>query len=136
MQVNNKQLVSDVMIGLEFFPSIGKNSLLKEALDQMLKSKKGIVCLTNDDNIVEGVFTDGDLRRLILKTHKPLSAFFMDDCIEHATLKPKTISPDLPLEDAIKVMTEKKVWDLPVVSDRGNLLGMLHLHDALAKVFK
>lgn len=131
MQVINNQTVSDVMIKFDSVPRVRVSSLLKDALDQMLINKIGIVCLVNDWNVVQGVFTDGDLRRLILKTHKPLSAFFMDDCSEHATPNPLTISPNITLKDAIRVMTDNKIWDLPVVNEDGVLLGMVHLHDLL-----
>ena len=65
-----------------------------------------------------------------------MSSFFMDDSIEHAILSPRTIHINETLESAIKLMGDKKVWDLPVL-DNGILKGLLHLHplvDALMKV--
>lgn len=78
-----------------------------------------------------GILTDGDIRRKLLKVQNPLSALFIDDCIEHAILNPVVSSPETSLKEAIIVMEEHQVWDLPVVDENGILIGLLHLHPAV-----
>ncbi len=119
--------IKDVMLSLDKFPVIRESVILKEALDEMSDKKIGIACVVNNDFKLLGIITDGDIRRKILSIQKPLSSFFIDDCIEHAILSPKTIDLDDTLELAVDLMGEKKVWDLPVI-ENGILKGLLHLH--------
>jgi CBS domain-containing protein len=62
---------------------------------------------------------------------KPFSAFFVDDALDHAILSPMTTKPGDTLVHAVDVMEQKQIWDLPVVDDKGLLVGLLHLHPAV-----
>ena len=126
-----KILVNEVMLSLDRVPIIRETVILKEALDKMGQSQLGIVCIINDSNKLIGIITDGDIRRKLLKVQKPFSAFFIDDALNHAILSPLTIEPKQSLLNAIDVMGEKQVWDLPVVDSNQKLLGLLHLHPAI-----
>ena len=119
--------IKDVMLSLDKFPVIKDTVILKEALEEMSNKKIGIACVINSDFKLLGIITDGDIRRKILSIQKPLSSFFIDDCIDHAILSPKTIDINDTLETAVDLMGEKKVWDLPVL-ENGILKGLLHLH--------
>ncbi len=120
--------VKDVMLPLDRFPVIGKTIMLKEALDVMNNLRLGIACIVDNENKLLGILTDGDIRRKLIKVQKPLSAFFVDDALDHAIHSPITSKPDDTLEEAVEIMEAKKIWDLPVVDDQGILIGMLHLH--------
>ena len=124
-------LVSDVMLSLDNCPIIGRKIILKEALEEMGRTRLGIACIVDDDNKLLGILTDGDIRRKLLKVQKPFSAFFIDDALEHSILSPITTNPDNLLIDAIMIMEEKQVWDLPVTDSKNNLIGLLHLHPAI-----
>ena len=78
-----------------------------------------------------GIITDGDLRRKLLNSQKPLSAFMVEDSIKLSIKKPKTIKPKTKLLNAVKIMEKAKIWDLPVIDKNKKLLGMLHLHNAI-----
>jgi DeoR family transcriptional regulator, catabolite repression regulator len=120
--------VKDVMLPLDRFPVVGKTIMLKEALDVMNNLRLGIACIVDNENKLLGILTDGDIRRKLIKVQKPLSAFFVDDALDHAIHSPITSKPDDTLEEAVEIMEAKKIWDLPVVDDQGILIGMLHLH--------
>ena len=120
--------VSDVMLPLDRFPVVPKTMYLKSAMEEMGKRRLGIVCVVDESGKLAGVFTDGDVRRKLLSVQKPFSAFFIDDVIDHAVLDPLTISASARLMDAVKLMEEREIWDMPVVSDDGSLKGLLHLH--------
>ena len=94
----------------------------------------GVACIVNSKNQLEGVFTDGDIRRLILKVQKPIAALFVDDVKDYCTKIYSSINPDTSLKSAILLMEELNIWDLPVVDDQNNLKGLLHLHPALKKL--
>lgn len=130
-QNNKTMLVSDVMMGLGRVPVIKEDVILKEALEEMGRTRLGIVCIVDADNKLLGILTDGDIRRKLLKVQKPFSAFFVDDALDHAIRAPMTIKPGDTLVHAVDVMEQKQIWDLPVVDDNGLLVGLLHLHPAV-----
>lgn len=130
-QKSNAMLVGEVMMPLDRIPLIGETVILKEALEEMGRSRLGIVCIVNADSKLLGILTDGDIRRKLLKVQKPFSAFFVDDALDHAIRSPLTIQPSETLVHAIDLMGEKQIWDLPVVNDQGILVGLLHLHPAV-----
>jgi CBS domain-containing protein len=110
---------------------IGESVIMKEALEEMGRSHLGIACIVDDKNKLLGLLTDGDIRRKLLKVQKPFSALLVDDALEHAIHSPMTTRPDMTLKDAVVLMGEKKIWDLPVVNSKGILIGLLHLHPAI-----
>ena len=128
--------VCDVMLSLQAFPIINETVILKEALEKMSSTRLGIVCIVNENMKLSGILTDGDIRRKLLKVQKPFSAFFVDDALIHAILSPITILPNATLVDAIRLMEDKEVWDLPVVDQNGTLGGLLHLHKAIQKLLE
>jgi CBS domain-containing protein len=128
---NNNILVKDVMMKPDEFPVISERVILKEALEAMGKTRLGIACIVDAGNQLLGIVTDGDIRRRLLSVQKPFSAFFVDDAIEHGIKSPKTIGQEASLISAVEKMGEFQVWDLPVVDDRGKLVGLLHLHPAI-----
>lgn len=130
-QKNEAMLVSDVMMPLDRIPVVGEKVILKEALDEMGRSRIGIACIVGDENKLLGILTDGDFRRKLLKVQKPFSAFLVDDALDHAIRSPLTTQPDVTLIHAVNLMGEKQIWDLPVVDKRGVLVGLLHLHPAI-----
>jgi CBS domain-containing protein len=130
-QKNKAMLVSDVMMGLDRVPAVKENVILKEALEEMGRTRLGIACIVNGDNKLLGILTDGDIRRKLLQVQKPFSAFFVDDALDHAVRSPMTTKPGDTLIYAVDVMEQKQIWDLPVVDDKGTLVGLLHLHPAV-----
>ena len=127
--------IKDVMLSLDKFPVVTKNVIFKEVLEEMGNKKLGIACVVDDNYKLLGILTDGDIRRKILSIQKPLSSIFIDDCLDHAILSPKTISIDDPIIMAVNLMGENKIWDLPVV-ENGILKGLLHLHPLVKALIK
>ena len=130
-QKSKNMLVSAVMMDLGRVPVIKETVILKEALEEMGRTRLGIVCIVNDGNKLLGILTDGDIRRKLLKVQKPFSAFFVDDALEHAIRSPVTCNPGDTLMHSVEVMERKQIWDLPVVNEEGLLVGLLHLHPAV-----
>jgi len=127
--------VKDVLLPPERIPVMPPTTFLKQALEEMNKYRLGVVCVTDAEQKLIGIFTDGDVRRLLLKSQKPFAALFVDDIIVHANTSPTSIGDTVALSDAIAVMEEKEIWDLPVVEEKtGKFLGLLHLHPAIKAV--
>jgi len=128
--------VKDVMISIGSFPVVFQSTILKEALTEMGKANLGLVCIVNESQELLGLITDGDIRRKLLNVQKPFSAFFIDDSLVHAKKDPIISSPEDDLKEAVNLMGEKEIWDLPVVSKDNKLVGLLHLHPALKKILE
>ena len=124
-------LVSHVMLPLDKFPVLKKDAIVKFCLDEMSRYRLGIACIVDDSGRLLGIFTDGDLRRKLLKTQKPIASFFVDDVLDHGTYNPSKIKDSDSLGAAIELMELHQVWDLPVVDSSSNLVGLLHLHPAV-----
>ena len=134
MSIQNKSLrVEDVMLDSDSTPQTTNTTMLKEALELMDRYRLGIVCITGEDGTLNGIITDGDIRRMLNAVQKPIAALMSDDVINHAVRTPVAVSPETSLREAIALMGSKKVWDLPVV-DNNKLLGLLHLHPAIKAV--
>ena len=118
------------MLAFGDFPVVDENTIVKEALEKMDTFHLGIVCITDSDKQLLGIMTDGDIRRKLLAVQKPLAAFFIDDAINQAIKNPHTATYDTSLFDAVNLMEEKQVWDLPIL-DNNKLIGLLHLHSAV-----
>ena len=125
--------IKDAMLGLESTPTLPLNAVLSDVFNQMDKHKLGVVCLVKDNDELAGILTDGDIRRLFTKVQKPLAALMNDDAIKHANLSAKTIEYDATIEEAITIMGNASIWDLPVMNGT-KLVGLLHLHPAIKAV--
>ena len=127
--------VADVMLPMEKTPKTSGRTLLKEALELMDKHRLGIVCISDFEGTLQGIITDGDIRRMLSNVQKPLAALMSDDVIVHAIRSPTTVTASTSLQDAIDIMRKKQIWDLPVV-DQGKLQGLLHLHQAISRILQ
>lgn len=130
MSIQHNMTVGSVMLTLDSTPQTNGTTLLKEALELMDQHRLGIVCITSANGTLDGIITDGDIRRMLNAVQKPIAALMSDDVINHSVREPLTVSSSTSLTEAIAVMGAKKIWDLPVVDD-GKLMGLLHLHPAL-----
>ena len=133
---NNDVTVEKVMLPLEKFPVVATKTILKEAMEAMNAKGLGIVCIVDQAGKLQGIVTDGDIRRKLLKVQKPFSAFFVDDALDHAIISPLTADKSMSLVEAIEIMDSKKVWDLPVTDADNKLVGLLHLHPAVDYLLK
>jgi arabinose-5-phosphate isomerase len=126
--MSNNLPVRQVMLHLDQFPCLPPEALMVDALESMSRHRLGIACSVGNGNQLLGVFTDGDLRRLLLKDQKPLASLMTDDLSRHLSPHAKTVDLDASIKEAVNIMEEFQVWDLPVVNQDYILLGLLHLH--------
>ncbi|WP_064196209.1 MULTISPECIES: SIS domain-containing protein [Emticicia] len=93
---------------------------------EMTSKLLGATAVVNDNNELQGIITDGDLRRMLNK-QQDFSNLRAKD-IMNAT--PKAVSPDEYAASALAIMQEKSITQLVVVEGR-QLIGFVHLHDLL-----
>lgn len=127
--MSNNLTVRDKMISLEKFPVLEYDVTLKKALDIMTKDHIGVACFVDASKHLVGVLTDGDLRRLILTKQNPLPALLVSHALDFGNSNPTTVKATELLSSAREIMDSKRIWDLPVVDDSGELVGLLHRHN-------
>lgn len=133
---NNNITVEKVMMPLESFPIVEPKFLLKKVITGMSTFGIGVACVVDKKKRLIGIFTDGDLRRKIIKMQKPLSAFFNDDIFLHMNKNPVTVNMQDNVQNALSTMQKLKIWDVPVVNKNKILIGLLHLHPAVNQILK
>ncbi|NOY62215.1 MAG: KpsF/GutQ family sugar-phosphate isomerase [Gammaproteobacteria bacterium] len=119
--------INDIMHRGNELPVVSDRVLLSEALVEVSKKGLGMTTVVDDDNRLVGIFTDGDLRRVIdqaLDLHTTGIASVM-------TRQFKTIRADLLAAEALQLMERHKINALPVVADNQVLVGALNMHDLL-----
>ena len=130
-QVSDSLMVADVMLAVDDCPVVSSATILKEVMESMDHHRLGVVCVVRRDGVLDGILTEGDIRRLLLRVQKPLAAILTDDVGGYAIKKPLTTGATTPLAEAVLIMGDKRVWDLPVVDSNNKFLGLLLLHQAL-----
>jgi CBS domain-containing protein len=123
--------VDEVVLALEQIVVLPPTELFRVAVEEMSKKRLGIACITDVNQQLIGVLTDGDIRRILLRHHKPIGALFAEDVADFMTRNPKTARVGMSLEEAVLMMEKVDVYDLPVVDEAGKLTGLLHVHSAL-----
>ena len=120
--------VSEVMRSFDETPKIAIAASLQDALLEMTAKRMGMVVVLDNANKVTGIFTDGDLRRLLEKSTN-LDGLTLKQAITSA---PRTIPAELLAEEAIEMMEKHRINHLVVTDPEGMLLGALNLHDLFA----
>lgn len=121
-------LVSDVMRSGDALPVVPAGATLSAAILEVTRKRMGMTMVVVADGRLAGVFTDGDLRRLLERTTE-LGALRVDDVMSR---EPATVAPDALAVEAVRRMEERRVNQLPVVDAERRVVGALHIHDLLA----
>ena len=75
-----------------------------------------------------------NIKSVIISDDKDAPAqFFADDIISHANSNPLTVEENFSLIEAVNLIEEKKIWDIPVVDKNKKLVGLLHMHKIVKK---
>lgn len=115
--------VGAIMHGVSELPLVAPQTPMGDALVEMTAKGFGIAMVTEGTHL-QGVITDGDLRR-------HLDGLMSMTAAEAATGDPQTIQPDSLASEALGIMNKHKIGALPVVDANGALVGLIHIHDCL-----
>ena len=107
-------LVKDIMHTGDTVPKIPIEASLKEALIEMTQKNLGMTVVVQDENTIAGVFTDGDLRRLLDHGEVNLSTI----CIADVMIKNcKTGKEHMLASEVLAIMEKYKINALPIIDD-------------------
>ncbi|MBI2306628.1 MAG: KpsF/GutQ family sugar-phosphate isomerase [Rhodocyclales bacterium] len=115
--------VRDVM--REAPPAVAPDASVAAAILEISKGGIGMTAVVDDASCVVGIFTDGDLRRAFEK-NLDLRALCVADVM---TRNPRSIGPDKLAVEAVEMMEQFRINQLPVTDGDGRLLGALNMHD-------
>jgi len=121
--------VSDIMLSGSFLPTVKNGISIEDAVLHLDRYGLGTVLITDKNNILCGIITDGDIRRYIAKK-KVISNTNVKEIM---TENPKTVSPNSPTYYALNLMEQYQITVLPITNSKGQVLGIIHLHDILGK---
>lgn len=125
--------VGEVMRHGEMLPKVRATAKLTQVIAAMTKTRgrPGAATIVDGSGKLCGMFTDGDLRRLI-----EVGAFESDCCVRDVMSKnPKTVTPSQYVTEAAAVMRQYSIDQVPVVDDRERPIGLLDVQDLLALRF-
>ena len=124
-------LVSNIMKSADDIPIVSKETSIIDSLLVMSQKSLGMVLITDKNNTLLGIFTDGDLRRAIEKNIN-----FQDLSIKDVmTQNCKSIQPNKPALVALQMMEEYSLNSLPVVDGNNQVIGAINMHTLMqAKV--
>lgn len=119
--------LEDVMHAGEALPLVHQQVSLKEALLEISRKGLGMTAIVDDNGKLAGLFTDGDLRRVLdqqVDLHKATIASLMTrNCI--------TAKPAMLAAEALQIMEQRKINGLIVVNEQQEPVGALNMHDLL-----
>ena len=119
--------VSDIMHTGDSIPKVNNQALISDALVEMTKKGLGMTAVCSDSNNIVGVFTDGDLRRVLAQTvdihTTPIADAMTTQC--------KTGHPNMLAAEILELMQRHKINALLIIDDDKQLLGAINMHDLL-----
>jgi arabinose-5-phosphate isomerase len=117
--------VDELMIRGDAVPRVKPTVPLAGAILEISTKRLGCTCVVRDDGSLEGIITDGDLRRLLQRIHDISSVTAGEAMTRH----PKTVRPGTLAVNALEDMEQFSITQMIVV-DEGNIpVGVIHLHD-------
>jgi arabinose-5-phosphate isomerase len=118
----------DDLLRKENLPVVSRETKLKDAILVMSEGRLGSVIITDEEDKVIALLSDGDLRRALMNGN-----FSMDCKVEDiATMNPKRLkNKELLASDALQVIEDYKIQLLIVTDENDKLVGVLHIHDLI-----
>ncbi|HFG7008486.1 KpsF/GutQ family sugar-phosphate isomerase [Acinetobacter baumannii] len=120
--------VKNLMHTGEELPKVSPNTPMNQVLYEISNKRLGLTTIVDEQDHLLGIFTDGDLRRLIDKqqgfdVNLPVS--------EVMTKKPSTISQEARAVEALQQLNQKKISQFVVVDDQNKVIGVISMHDLI-----
>lgn len=121
--------VGEVMHPISGVACVDQDASLREVVIEMTRSPLGAACVLSKVGALEGIITDGDIRR-ILSTEGDILEKQVGACM---TPRPVAARPEMTLGEAVRMMEDRssQISVLPVIEDDGGrCIGLIRLHDA------
>lgn len=120
--------VGDIMRPEQEVPTVHLSSIYGEVLAEIDKRRLGFTSVCDDNGALQGIITDGDLRRTLVNFG---SSVFDKLAFHIMTKNPKTISSKSLAVEALRVMEKHAISDLLILDEKERPIGLIHLKDLL-----
>ena len=129
---NKLKTASDIMLTKNKIPFINENQSMKKAIKIINLKKLGFLVITNSEGLTKGVFTDGDLKRLMRKNKKIESLKIKN----HMSKKPFCVEENMLASEILSQMNRRKITNVCVFSkkNKNKTVGVIHIHDLLSNL--
>lgn len=119
----------DLMLIKNKIPFVNENQIMKEGLKVLNKKKLGFIMVLNNKRLTTGIFTDGDLKRIIQKKR----SFESIKVKKLMTKNPLGVEKNTLASDILIMMNKKKITSVYVYdkSNKKKTIGVLHIHNIL-----
>lgn len=117
--------VRDIMRTGNAIPEVRESTPLVQALMEITRKGMAMTAVVDDDGHAVGVFTDGDLRRL-LETPRDWKTVPIGEVMHR---NPRAVGPNQLAVEAVQIMEANRINQLLVVDGDNRLVGALHIHD-------
>ena len=112
----------------EELPKVSPDTPMNKVLYEISNKRLGLTTIVDDNDVLLGIFTDGDLRRLIDKQQ----GFDVNLAVSDVMIRsPMTISEDAKAVAALEQMNEKKINQFVVVNEINQVIGVIGMHDLI-----
>jgi len=118
--------VENVMHGRDAATSVARDTRMPDVIHEMSSKRLGMTCVVDAEGRLCGVFTDGDLRRLMMTRPQDLLGLSAGEVM---TPNPLTIDRGLLAVEAVRIMETHKITSVVVVDGDRRVEGVVHLHD-------
>ena len=118
--------VENVMHGGEAAPRVHAGTPMPDVIHEMSSKRLGMTCVVAEDGRLAGVFTDGDLRRVMMMRPADVLKLTAGQVM---TPNPLTVHRDALAVEALRIMETHKITSVVVVDADRNLEGVVHFHD-------
>lgn len=119
--------VEDLMISGDNLPFVRPDEDFRKAIDLITEKKLGLAMVINESGKLDGILTDGDIRRTVQK-HENISGLSVKDVM---TKNPKTVKKDDLAATALKIMEDYSITSVVILKKDGSPEGILHIHHLL-----
>jgi len=120
--------VKDIMRKGKASPKVSEKTAVNKVLIKITQARAGSCSVVDKHGKLKGIFTDGDLRRHLESGRQD---FLSQPVGKVATLRPASIRQDKLAAEALNLLREKKIDELPVVDEKGKVVGVLDVQDLL-----
>jgi len=117
--------VEALMQSGEALPAVRLDALMPDVIHEMSRKRLGMTCVLDADGRLHGIVTDGDLRRHMT----PGSNLLERRARDVMTTEPVTVERHVLAVEALRIMEQRRITAVVVVSPAGALEGVVHLHD-------
>jgi arabinose-5-phosphate isomerase len=117
--------VEHVMHSGDAAPIVRVGTPMHDVFHVMSDKRLGMTCVIDESGRLAGIFTDGDLRRLMIASADVLS-LTAGDVMKR---EPRTIRREVLAVEALRIMETHKITSVVVATDEGQVEGVVHLHD-------